>query len=96
MATRLVRKLCQSCREAYTPTKQDLKTLGRLAEKIDGRKLYRAGPGCEQCFNQCYRDRLGIHETAGHRRRNAANDYRASRCENYQESCARQRYVDLA
>ena len=20
------------------------------------------GPGCEQCFNQSYRDRLGIHE----------------------------------
>ena len=47
MATRLVRRLCQSCREAYTPTKQDLKTLGRLAEKVDGRKLYRAGSGCE-------------------------------------------------
>ena len=62
MATRLVRKLCQSCREAYTPTKQDLRTLGRLAAKVEGRKLYRAGPGCEQCFNQCYRDRLGIHE----------------------------------
>ena len=43
MATRLVRKLCQSCREAYTPTKQDLQTLGRLADKVDGRKLYRAG-----------------------------------------------------
>ena len=57
-----MRKLCQSCREAYTPTKQDLKTLGRLAEKVDGRKLYRAGPGCDQCFNQSYRDRLGIHE----------------------------------
>ncbi len=62
MATRLVRKLCQSCREAYTPTKQDLKTLGHLAERVDGRKLYRAGPGCDQCFNQSYRDRLGIHE----------------------------------
>ena len=62
MATRLVRKLCQSCREAYTPTKQNLKTLGRFADKVDGRKLYRAGPGCEQCLNQCYRDRIGIHE----------------------------------
>ena len=62
MATRLMRRLCPSCREAYLPTKQDLKTLGRMAERVDGRKLYRAGPGCEQCFNQCYKDRLGVHE----------------------------------
>lgn len=62
MATRLMRRLCSSCREAYLPTKQDLKTLGRMADRVDGRKLYRAGPGCEQCFNQCYKDRLGVHE----------------------------------
>ncbi|MDE3269204.1 MAG: type II secretion system ATPase GspE [Pseudomonadota bacterium] len=62
MATRLVRRLCQTCRQGYIPTKQELATLGRLASKLDGRKLYRPGSGCEQCFQQCYRDRLGIHE----------------------------------
>ena len=80
MATRLVRKLCQTCRESYVPTKQDLKTLGRLAEKVDGRKLYRAGPGCDQCFNQCYRDRLGIHELLVIDDKMRQNNYRTPRC----------------
>ena len=59
LAQRLVRRLCEHCREAYTATPEDCRLLG-----IDGAApptLYRA-VGCSQCRNTGYRGRTAIVE----------------------------------
>jgi general secretion pathway protein E len=62
MATRLVRKLCSSCRDAYDPTDGELLLLGISREELGKKKLYRAGGGCESCMGTSYSGRLAIHE----------------------------------
>jgi len=56
LAQRLVRKICDSCKETYKPSPQELKDL-----QIHTDKLYR-GKGCKECFNSGYRGRVGIYE----------------------------------
>lgn len=60
MAQRLVRKLCPSCKEAYTPTAEDLPN-DFPWEQLDGKPLYR-NVGCRACRNVGYAGRLGIYE----------------------------------
>ena len=60
MAQRLVRRLCPSCAEAYTPTKADMPD-DFPWEKLDGKKLYRP-KGCRECRDFGYRGRLGVYE----------------------------------
>lgn len=55
VAQRLVRKICQDCKEPYVPS--FLKNMG-LSEKT---KFFR-GKGCKKCMNTGYRGRLGIFE----------------------------------
>lgn len=62
MATRLIQRLCGNCRELYDPSEAELKLLGVTKEEVKSRKIYRAGPGCEKCFNQAYQGRVAIHE----------------------------------
>lgn len=60
MAQRLVRRICLSCREAYTP---DRAVLDALFE-WDGRRdvaFYR-GSGCEACGGSGFSGRIGVHE----------------------------------
>lgn len=61
-AVRLVRKLCQSCREAYEPNDRELQMLGVTRDKLQGGRIYRAGSGCDRCQNQGYAGRLGVYE----------------------------------
>jgi general secretion pathway protein E len=61
-ATRLLRKLCMSCREQYVPLDGELATAGLKRAEIEGKKIYRAGPGCDACLGQGYRDRIGVYE----------------------------------
>jgi general secretion pathway protein E len=61
-AVRLVRKLCQTCREAYDPSDRELQIVGITREKLAGKKIYRAGQGCDRCQNQAYTGRVGIYE----------------------------------
>ncbi len=56
VAQRLVRRLCLDCKEAYEPTKEQLKTINLKAELI-----YRA-KGCAKCNNTGYRGRACIAE----------------------------------
>jgi general secretion pathway protein E len=58
IAQRLVRRICENCREAYEPSKEELRELG-LSE--DGLTFYR-GKGCEQCLGTGYRGRIAIFE----------------------------------
>lgn len=61
---RIVRRLCQSCKVAYSPPLQISDTikkeLGALLEREDF-KLFRA-QGCSECDNSGYRGRIGIFE----------------------------------
>lgn len=70
LAQRLVKTLCPNCKEAYTPSEQELKELAvefgpgfeeHAQEFLRGpRTLYRR-VGCSQCVGG-YRGRLGVHE----------------------------------
>lgn len=62
MAQRLVRQVCPSCRQAYTPEEDEIRELGFPPETVGDRPFYRAGPGCEACNNKGYRGRAAIHE----------------------------------
>ena len=63
MATRLMRKLCSSCKQAYEPTQAEIELMGEdLWEKHGRQKIYREGPGCEMCSSMKYNGRIGVHE----------------------------------
>jgi type IV pilus assembly protein PilB len=64
IAQRLVRKLCESCREGYVPTADMLHQMGLDDLDIEGRgeiTLYRA-VGCPRCNSTGYKGRMGIYE----------------------------------
>ena len=58
MAQRLVRTICQDCREPYDPDPDKLPDDFKLAP---GEKLYRGG-GCRKCRNTGYHGRTGLFE----------------------------------
>ena len=57
LAQRLVRKICQKCKEAYTPDDEVLTKIGIR----QGLPLYR-GKGCSKCNGTGYSGRLGLFE----------------------------------
>jgi type IV pilus assembly protein PilB len=59
MAQRLVRKLCQHCKEPYTPGMNEKRQIERTAGNID--TLYKA-KGCQRCRNLGFSGRIGIYE----------------------------------
>jgi type IV pilus assembly protein PilB len=59
MAQRLVRKLCQHCKEPYKPGMNEKRHLDRLAGNVD--TLYKA-KGCQHCRNLGFSGRIGIYE----------------------------------
>ncbi|MCF7688995.1 MAG: GspE/PulE family protein [Cephaloticoccus sp.] len=60
LSQRLVRRICSSCKEQYTPSETELKTHFKNWEGVPI-KLYR-GRGCPRCFGSGYAGRVGIHE----------------------------------
>jgi len=60
MAQRLVRRICKSCKEEYTPTKEELALVGLEESRVTG-PLHR-GKGCTECRNTGYKGRLAIFE----------------------------------
>jgi len=60
VAQRLVRKICTKCKEAYTPSKNELKACG-FDITMEGLKFYK-GIGCDNCKHTGYSGRTGIHE----------------------------------
>jgi len=66
LAQRIVRRICDSCKEAYTPLPQildEIKSgLGLLYKEKEDVKLYK-GKGCNECGNTGYTGRIGIYET---------------------------------
>jgi type II secretory ATPase GspE/PulE/Tfp pilus assembly ATPase PilB-like protein len=70
LAQRLVKRICNRCKEPYRPSREEYDELARaygaedferIAKYDDGFVLYR-GRGCPSCNNTGYRERGGIHE----------------------------------
>jgi len=71
LAQRLVRRLCDKCREPYNPTEGEFEdieadygkaALAKVGQAYSSRlKLYHS-LGCERCSGSGYKGRLGIHE----------------------------------
>ncbi|MGD0461787.1 MAG: GspE/PulE family protein [Tepidisphaeraceae bacterium] len=59
MAQRLVRKLCQNCKEPYAPSVNEKRQIERVSGSVD--TLFKAR-GCQQCRNLGYNGRIGIYE----------------------------------
>jgi len=64
MAQRLVRKICQNCKEPYKPSYEELYLLGQKSgdpKAVEEMQLFR-GKGCKMCNYTGYKGRIGIFE----------------------------------
>lgn len=61
LAQRLVRTVCNRCKEAYRPTEDDLMRLALIPDEARNRDLFR-GKGCEFCNGTGHKGRRGIFE----------------------------------
>lgn len=61
LAQRLVRQVCPTCAEDYTPTAEELRPLGLTPESLRGGTPKR-GAGCEDCRQTGCKGRIGIFE----------------------------------
>ncbi len=62
IAQRLVRVLCNHCKEPYAPDEMAMESLGFTQDEIpDGAVFYKA-KGCDQCFKTGYVGRISIFE----------------------------------
>lgn len=62
LAQRLIRVICDSCIESYTPTPAEhLWLKSELAETVDNH-VYHHGKGCTQCNHTGYSGRIGVYE----------------------------------
>lgn len=61
VAQRLVRVICSSCKESYTPNKVELEIIKPMLSEGETPVLYK-GKGCSKCNYLGYRGRTAIHE----------------------------------
>jgi len=61
LAQRLVRKICQECREQTMPGTETLAELELTPDDVIGKKFYR-GRGCSACNNTGFKGRTGLFE----------------------------------
>jgi general secretion pathway protein E len=61
LAQRLVRVVCDECKETYVADEESLDSIGITPEMAAGRNIHR-GLGCSSCLNTGYRGRTGIFE----------------------------------
>ena len=61
MSQRLVRRICDNCREPFEIEARELETMGIQTGKAGAVRLYQ-GKGCTKCRNTGYRGRIGIFE----------------------------------
>jgi type IV pilus assembly protein PilB len=61
IAQRLVRRVCEACREWYDPPDEVLFELN-LSRRDAGGKKFAAGKGCELCHGTGYRGRMALFE----------------------------------
>jgi general secretion pathway protein E len=61
VAQRLVRMLCDECKEPYTPDEHSLKSIGISPDTLAGKTIYRP-KGCNTCLHTGYKGRRAIFE----------------------------------
>jgi type IV pilus assembly protein PilB len=61
LAQRLVRKVCDKCKEMYVPSDEVIKNLGLDKDKVKDVKFAK-GKGCKICSDSGYKGRIGIYE----------------------------------
>jgi len=61
LAQRLVRKLCDHCKEPYKPTQKVLSETGLKPSQTKGVRFYKP-KGCDKCLETGYSGRVGIYE----------------------------------
>ncbi|MBX7104453.1 MAG: Flp pilus assembly complex ATPase component TadA [Gemmataceae bacterium] len=61
IAQRLVRKICNNCRQEYDPGPEQLMELNITAKDLAGRKFF-YGAGCDKCNNLGFKGRCGLYE----------------------------------
>lgn len=61
LAQRLVRKICENCKQEVEPSKEMIDLI-KIDKKILKERTFHAGVGCEECTGIGYRGRTGIYE----------------------------------
>jgi type IV pilus assembly protein PilB len=61
VAQRLIRKICEKCKEEFVPTEEQLMELSLLPTDVEGRTFFR-GRGCGNCMKTGYKGRMAIFE----------------------------------
>lgn len=61
LAQRLVRRICQRCKEEMRPSTEMLFDVGLTPNDVVGKKFFK-GRGCEACNNTGYKGRVGLFE----------------------------------
>ncbi len=61
VAQRLVRVICEKCKQPYTPTSSEMSMLGEAAAQFKNVQLFK-GKGCAACGQTGYHGRKGIYE----------------------------------
>lgn len=62
IAQRLVRKICTTCIEKYTPSNEMLTYLNKYFSQDEIPKVFYKGKGCTECGKKGYKGRIGIYE----------------------------------
>ncbi len=65
LAQRLVRKICEGCKEEYIPTREELKDIGLESTEYREQRteiVFYRGRGCPKCMTTGYRGRISIYE----------------------------------
>jgi type IV pilus assembly protein PilB len=68
VAQRLVRRVCADCKEAFTPSEEQLMELALRPSDVEGKQFYRgrgkdgSGNRCRSCRGSGYRGRKGLYE----------------------------------
>lgn len=62
IAQRLVRKICENCKQEAVPDHQELMWLQQLAEKDMSELKFFSGKGCQTCNHTGYKGRIGVFE----------------------------------
>ncbi|RLA92590.1 MAG: type II secretion system protein GspE, partial [Deltaproteobacteria bacterium] len=61
LAQRLIRRICEECKEPYTPSKELIERLG-IGDLVGKNPTFYRGRGCNRCNNIGYYGRVGIYE----------------------------------
>ena len=61
LAQRLVRRICQTCKESYEPDPMILQQL-QLSDQLPANPVFWRGKGCDECLGTGYHGRTGIFE----------------------------------